>query len=307
MFGMLRKSSTIYAGSSILLLAQIQLGLDDHPSPRRNTHVRQKSDELIEDLEIQLGSSRVTYMQIKVSYAHSAFPEYCRPDAVKGVSGMSSRMETKAAASLKRHNTLSPWSPRPAPSPNPLFPLIERHWGADKARDAMQQILNQRFTPRKPAKAGADLSPNVNGGRFDVAPPVPKHAPPPVPVRQTSLQKDVFPRKSLSRKGSTAELRQHVLSRGTYSFETDKDHGSADSHSRGSPSSNIMRADTYSSASDSPKRRRSLSMSGLKGLMPNFSDFTLDTKPLREKPFRGSIAGSKRKKDSGRWNWASWF
>lgn len=289
------------------MLAQVQLGLDDSPSPRRNTHVRQKSDELIEDLEIQLGSSQVTYMQIKVSYAHSAFPQHAHSDAMTGVSSMSSRMETIATASLKQHNTLSPWSPRPAPSPNPLFPLIERHWGADKARDAMQQILAQRSTPRKPAKAGADISPDVDVSGFDIPPLAPAHAPPPVPARQTSLQKDVFAKQSMSRKGSTARLRRHVLSRETHSSEADKP-GSLHSQSHGLPSANMMRTGLSSSeTSGSPRRKRSLGMGGLKGLMPNFSDFTLDSRPMREQPFRGPATGSRRKKDPGRWGWASWF
>lgn len=288
-------------------MAKVQLGLDDSPSPPRNAHLRQKSDELIEDLEIQLGSSQVTYMQIRVSYAHSAFPESSYPGTMAGVSSVSSRMEMKATASLKRHNTLSPWSPRPAPHPNLLFPLIERHWGMDKAMGAMKQILNQRFTPRKPANACADLSSSVVGGSSDAPPPPPKHAPPPVPVRQASLQKDVASRRPLGRTDLPAELRQRVLSRVTHSFETARSRAPDGSQGRGSPSSNVIRDGWASSeTSESPQRRRSLNMAGLKGLMPNLSDFTLDSKPLREKAFRGSATGSKRKKDGGKWGWG-WF
>ena len=299
-------SSTIYAGSSVLLLAKVQLGFNNSPSPRRTVHIRQKSDELIEDLEIQLGSSQVAYMQIRVSYAHSAFPESSQTDTMAGVSSVSSRIETKATASLKRHNTLSPWSPRPAPHPNLLFPLIERHWGADKAMNAMKQILNQRFTPRKPANACADLS-SVVGGSSDAPPPPPKHAPPPVPVRQASLQKEVPSKCPLGRTDLPSELRQRVLSRVTHSFETARSQAPAGSQGRRSPSSNVMRDGWASSeTSESPQRRRSLNMAGLKGLMPNLSDFTLDSKSLREKAFRGSATGSKRKKDGGKWGWG-WF
>lgn len=254
-------------------------------------------------------------MEIRVSYAHSAFPNYFRSESTPGVARISSRMETKAIASLKRHNTLSPWSPRPAPSPNPLFPLIERHWGADKARDAMQEILNQRCTPRKPAQGGADLSSVVNNeiSHRSVAPvppppppPPPTHAPPPVPIRHASLQKEMFARKSTNGREPPAETHQRVLPRG-YSFDTDIDErsfGRVPSSSINATTTDVM----SSEAGNSPSRRRSLGKGGLKGLMPNFSDFTLDSRPILERSFRGSVTGSRRKKESaGRWGWASWF
>uniref|UniRef100_A0A8H7TTL0 Uncharacterized protein n=1 Tax=Bionectria ochroleuca TaxID=29856 RepID=A0A8H7TTL0_BIOOC len=65
--------TTIYAGSSILLLAEIRIDTDQKCLQRPvQGHVRQKSEELIEDLEIQLGSSQFNYMHVKVSYAHSS-------------------------------------------------------------------------------------------------------------------------------------------------------------------------------------------------------------------------------------------
>jgi hypothetical protein len=118
--------STIHAGSSVLLLAHIGF-IDEWPPAGGSQQIRQKSDELIEDLEIQLGASQVAFAKIKVSFAHSAFPERDPTESESGVSAMRSRIETVATAEIKRHNALSPWSPRPAPGPNPLFPLIKKH------------------------------------------------------------------------------------------------------------------------------------------------------------------------------------
>ncbi|CAH0048788.1 unnamed protein product [Clonostachys solani] len=92
--------TTIYAGSSILLLAEIRIDADQKCLQRPvQGHVRQKSEELIEDLEIQLGSSQFNYMHVKVSYAHSVFPE--SDGSETGISNMHSRLETVATASLK--------------------------------------------------------------------------------------------------------------------------------------------------------------------------------------------------------------
>ena len=93
------------------------------------------------------------YVQVRVSYSHSAFP--CQPDSrvMDGVSTIQSTIETTAVAALKQCNRLSPWSPSPAPAPNALFSLVAQHWGSEKATEAMQKILSQRSTPRKAAKS----------------------------------------------------------------------------------------------------------------------------------------------------------
>lgn len=100
------------------------------------------------------------YVRVSLTYAHSAFPRLACAEVVDGVSDARSTMSTVVTGTLRRCNGTSPWSPQPAPSPNTLFPLISHHWGKDKAREAMQQMLAQRSTPRKPAN-------NVSGLRID--------------------------------------------------------------------------------------------------------------------------------------------
>ncbi|KAM4056842.1 hypothetical protein HRG_003705 [Hirsutella rhossiliensis] len=137
--------TTIHAGSSVILLVHVQIDSEKGKQRSGTGHVRQKSDELIEDLELELGSSAVGFMHIRVSYSHSAFPEQvgAEPDA-GGVSGLRSRMETTATASLvKQHNAFSMWSPRPEPLQSHILPLVQRHWGLEKAMSMKRLIMGQ--------------------------------------------------------------------------------------------------------------------------------------------------------------------
>lgn len=106
----------------------------------------------MEDLELELGSSAVGFMHIRVSYSHSAFPEQAaaEPD-VAGVSGLRSRMETTATASLmKQHDAFSMWSPRPEPLQSHILPLVQRHWGTEKAMSMKRLIMGQQHPqPRR--------------------------------------------------------------------------------------------------------------------------------------------------------------
>ncbi|PHH60516.1 hypothetical protein CDD80_1593 [Ophiocordyceps camponoti-rufipedis] len=115
--------TTIYAGSSVLLLAQI--ALKTKPQPR---HTRQKSDELIEHLELQLGASATpqpaTLLHVRVSYSHSAFPEQqlsSTTDKAAGVVSLRSRMETVAGADLA------------GGAEGRVLDVVGRHWGEERA------------------------------------------------------------------------------------------------------------------------------------------------------------------------------
>ncbi|PHH71205.1 hypothetical protein CDD82_6679 [Ophiocordyceps australis] len=151
--------TTIYAGSSVFLLAHLEIDLDTHRRRSGTKHVRQKSDELIEDLELELGSSVAGYMRVHVSYSHSAFPEYSGSGAhtVGGVFALRSRLETAATATLKSRRPLSLWSPRPEYLQAHVLSLVERHWGVDKALSVKRQMgadqghaaVQHAQTPRK--------------------------------------------------------------------------------------------------------------------------------------------------------------
>ncbi|KAJ3508343.1 hypothetical protein NM208_g15834 [Fusarium decemcellulare] len=119
--------STLHSGSSILLLAEAQIDVKPEIGKEKPGNYRQKSDDLMEDLEVELGDSRVEYIEVHLSYCHSALPISKDVDiADNSMLSVQSKVKTVATASIKLHNTMSPWAP-PPPSPNPLFPIIERH------------------------------------------------------------------------------------------------------------------------------------------------------------------------------------
>lgn len=304
------KIRTVYAGSKILLLAEVELDIDGTTTLRNLGHVRQKSDELFEDLEIQLGSSQVTYLRIQVSYAHSAFPEFLHTEHMTGVSSMSSRMETVVQASIKRHSTISPWSPRPVPLTNPLFPLIERHWGPDKARDAMQQILAKRSTPRKPAKAAprTSPSPSIHTDYSDRKRSIRKDLEPPsIPIRHASWLKGSIEAGTLSRNGSASSAQLRTV-KGEETYKRDWTVTPSSSHSPRSRPPWKMEPSFSEGSRSSLEKRRSVGPKGLASLVPRLTDFTTESRNARERqnPLLPT-SRVKSKRVSGRWSWVSWF
>lgn len=261
---------------------------------------------------MQLGNSSISYMQIRVSYAHSAFPEDYRPETMMGVSSIRSRMETAAMATLKRHSTASPWCPRPTPAPNHLFQLIERHWGVNKAQEAMQKILAQRSTPRKAAQAGLGVYQEDVRSSLDASSTTnrsssrPDH--PAIPVRQTSLQGKFDTKVVPSLRVPSTQIREKNSLPRQLAFEGDESQESLRSSVyRGSKSSTYWGDGSPSNQSGtSAHERRMLGSDGLRGLVPRLADFTLEA---RERDARGmaATARAKGKKELGRWGWTSWF
>ncbi|KAK3990088.1 hypothetical protein QBC44DRAFT_395267 [Cladorrhinum sp. PSN332] len=148
--------STLYPGSRLLLVAHVRL-LPAAVPRSRNHQFRQSSDDLMEDLEFHLGSTMTEYLQVRMTYRHSGFPQQPLRTANKmaahdGIASTQTTIQTTAVAVIKRHNSSSPWSPRPrAPLPNPLFEIIASHWGVQTASEVMQRILSSRVvTARKP-------------------------------------------------------------------------------------------------------------------------------------------------------------
>ncbi|KAG9259283.1 uncharacterized protein F5Z01DRAFT_746602 [Emericellopsis atlantica] len=260
--------TTIYAGSSVLLLAHIAIA-HELPPASHGQHIRQKSNELIEDLEMKLGALQLAYAKIRVSFAHSAFPAFDQTESVGGISAMSSRMETVATAKLRRYDALSPWSPRPAPAPDLLSPLVKKHWGPNKARDVMQQVSAGRSAPAGHGQAGA-LSYNIQSQQRSASPVQMRHAPPAIPHRQTSLRGD-------------ATFSSH-RSRGTRSVVPRASHGESPRRSGQSEAGSVADQGLF---------------------LPTLADFGLIGRVTTRSPCKTSVRS--KKADAGRWSWASWF
>ncbi|KAK4450084.1 hypothetical protein QBC34DRAFT_81525 [Podospora aff. communis PSN243] len=213
--------TTLYPGSRLLILAHVQLSSPVMLGYRTRRHVRQSSDDLIQDLEHALGTTTTEYLHIRITYRHSGFPTQApAPDSVPGDSesnpasstdtmSIDTKLETVARATIKRYNSASPWSMQPAQLENPpLYEIIAAHWGADSARQIMHRITSHsrplpplprnphpfthgRRTPT-PTIAERISEETVRSPDHLPAPP-PTRAPPSIPKRQTSLNRTSIP------------------------------------------------------------------------------------------------------------------
>ncbi|KAF5624830.1 hypothetical protein F52700_9205 [Fusarium sp. NRRL 52700] len=145
-------------GSSIFLLAQVQVRVSKAMRRCRQKCSRLESDNLIEALKEELGDSTVSYMTVRLSYRNSAFP-MCQymGNVEDDMFSMHSKIETVATASVKLHNAMSLWSPPPVSRSNPLLPLVERHWGTTRAREVMAQIAGARNGPEDPEQSSLGI------------------------------------------------------------------------------------------------------------------------------------------------------
>ncbi|KAF7550040.1 hypothetical protein G7046_g8142 [Stylonectria norvegica] len=152
--------ATICAGSSVLILAKLQVSVKSASQVKGNSaHVRQKSDDLIEDLEVELGDSQVGYMQIVVTYSHSAFPHLANTESVDGVSTLQSKLETTATATMKLHNT-----PKSRSKPDLCHDARSRKVTGTAARAAPLVPIRHASLPR--VREGAVQPPSVVQGSW---------------------------------------------------------------------------------------------------------------------------------------------
>lgn len=290
-------NSTLFAGSSILLLVQVEL----QPrvalaSPRQHIHTRQMSEELMEDLQLQLGDSAMDYLSIQVSYSHSAFPFQRGAAGATEVSILQTRLVTAAEATIKLHNLVSPWSPHPIPARDRLLSAIESHWGGQKASEFMQQVLAQH--PMSTPKLKKTRSKRCEQTPTDEQPNYSR--PPTIPLRYMSLQ-DERPM-ALKSSPSLHSVRENRVSydsaigmKGTRSRETS---GGSKCGKEGNDSSSRGR---WSISPDATLR-------ALTPALRNTSRGDYKGKRSMSKEKKHGVAGDvKGKKDSGLWAWATWF
>jgi hypothetical protein len=181
--------TTLSPGCAILALVNVEFNLSRHS--RIRGHIRSSSDELIEDLEDQLGSAQCEYLTVSLVYQHSALaPSIDIDDSnSSGVTRAQTKTRTAYTAAVNRHNAASLWSPPPAPSPNSncrLLGIIAAHWGVDAADELLFTKLTRRPTPRKTTYLGtATQHPSV-ASRRGRASPIPMRAAPAVPTLATT-------------------------------------------------------------------------------------------------------------------------
>ncbi|KAI1461367.1 hypothetical protein F4805DRAFT_280017 [Annulohypoxylon moriforme] len=176
---------TISPGSSILILACIQPGASNFQKSRAIKH---DPDNLIADLEFELGDVQTEYIHVRVNYCHSGFPAFKNTLIEDGITNYQTRLETTAAGTIRRYNPASTWSPRQTRMSNPLFTIIASHWGPARATEVMHRIVSNRVNPcRIPKWADAGVS-QVDGNGDTINFPDRTGRAPPIPQRQASLR-----------------------------------------------------------------------------------------------------------------------
>lgn len=143
--GDLHSATAMQAGETRLITAK--LGFDkSEPSPPMRTTT---SDNLMAELENDLGHTLTTYLYARLTYRHSGFPPL-NNKLSEGLNSHVTNLTTQATAAIKRHNPQSAWSPRSSqtmeisPVTNPIIDLIETHLPADQARMALRRLANER-------------------------------------------------------------------------------------------------------------------------------------------------------------------
>ncbi|KAF5254729.1 hypothetical protein FANTH_468 [Fusarium anthophilum] len=318
-------------GSSIFLLAQVQVRVSKGMRRCKQKCSRLESDNLMEALKEELGDSTVSYMTVRLSYRNSAFP-MCQDMGIveDDTLSMHSKIETVATASVKLHNAMSFWSPPPVSRSNPLLPLVERHWGATSARKVMAQIAAAKYGPKDSEQTDClqQKHPEKNGYSTH-GKPTWNHSPTPrIPPRKASLQRDCTevdlddrekqPQSLMRlRQGSSRCGRQSREGLpGSRTFRGAGVNNSAhtrpkEEHSRdGSDIPATQSRRTFSGKSDSSTlwKRRSLGADTLRGLLPLMTGLSITTREQEVEESRAVLpARSRGKKEASKWGWASWF
>ncbi|KAI5919900.1 hypothetical protein F4810DRAFT_464649 [Camillea tinctor] len=197
-------------GSSLLLLAYIYIGMSRHSQPHKS--LQHESNDIMADLEYQLGSVEIEYLQVRVRYRHSWFPSFQESSFDDNISSCQTKLESTAIGVIKRQNSIAAQSPRLSSASNPISSIIASHWGPARAKEMMRKVKLQRETSsRQERKLGAThASRNISRGGSDAgteirekagiefSTPRPQTAvgsrhgrPVHVPRRQASLQKRI--------------------------------------------------------------------------------------------------------------------
>ncbi|RYP32364.1 hypothetical protein DL767_005229 [Monosporascus sp. MG133] len=310
----------ISPGSSLLILAYVDV--DASKPPQASGKHKHEPDDLIADLEFQLGSVKTEYIQVRLSYCHSGFPMLEDVSTTSGISSRRSRIETTAVGVVKRHNTTSIWSPRPTPASNALFPIIASHWGPGRAHDVMNKIMARRSSPRRIPKSNSRGMTNVRASENSPQIPVrtDKGAAIRVPQRKASLenQQQSTPDDAMdpARKIWT-EMRRKTSGRATASLRVSKDRRLPGLSADLEPGPGPEMPPLYSQGEVERRRqqirdmalrnKRSIGADSLRSLVPSLAEFHLDSNGKPDDVIRGEETHSVGRKAEGRWNIGGWW
>ncbi|KAI0899705.1 hypothetical protein F4806DRAFT_505898 [Annulohypoxylon nitens] len=313
---------TISPGSSLLIMACIQPGTSKSQKSRTS---KQNSDNLIADLELELGDSRTRYVHVRVKYCHSGFPAFKNTLLEDGVINYQTRLETTATGTIKRYNTASAWSPRQTRISNPLFAIIASHWGPARASEVMHKIMSSRYNAYKISRWSDMGFPRIDGidntiklDRTGRAPPVPQRQ---ASLRQLPPEKTPDPARKiwteLRRTSSGNRPAFHVSKANrlpaatTFVDAPNPDSTSRPESTRPESKSEVLRQRELIRET-AVRNRRSIGADSLKSLVPSVVGSTPEGKensvsPGSPSPSSGRGLHFDGRKREGRWSLGSWW
>ncbi|KAK2046472.1 hypothetical protein LZ31DRAFT_462273, partial [Colletotrichum somersetense] len=280
----------------ILLLVHVLL---DRPHPKKQAgHVRQRSDELIEDLQYQLGDSWLDYVRVVVKYNYSAFPLQSRCEAVNGVVEMGTKLETSVKAIIRHRNYQSPWSPCPAPTTNPVLSITYDCWELEKARSAMHRIATQPTVPHKLAEPRSRMNlPTEDELGATRTPPV-------VPRREASLGRDVIVRQPETLHSGWSQPREFAGAgwRKTRAAQEGRVSSTATCPDEPTAKAGIGAGTGLSNHTGMLRSPRSMGPGLLTSLGADSSGHGVDRRSMA-----GGLLHGQGQRPSNRWSWTGWF
>ena len=276
------------------------------PGAASNTRSRtgigsRDSEDLIKDLELQLGTFACEYMRVVVTYSHAAFPEQ-EPSGIQNVPGSTTslvrtRLETTVGAVVELQQASSAWSTRSRTTwpqeRRRLSDIVKRHWSSERADDVIRRMGAGEDSDLKDEDAiSAALPPPTR-----VAPPVP------VPRRQASLQRETKP---VRMPPCLSPLQSQQSQR-----NGPKPGDGASCSSRGSLGGR-MKGLGESTIETVVRDTRSLEADGILSTLPHGPNWAAERKNTggakdRARRSMGVVREGENKRDSGRWAWAGWF
>ncbi|KIH90104.1 hypothetical protein SPBR_00198 [Sporothrix brasiliensis 5110] len=161
---------TLLPGSRRLMVVHVHLDMTKKKQAAESQEYRplshsSTSDQLLEDLELHLGSTSQEYMQIQLTYSHSGFPKRDvgrdPMDRDGGCVEVRTTIETTVTALVMQQNSSSMWSPSAAPpGGSPLVDIVAKHWGPAAAKEMAKRIATsiETWRPSTPENGTQDGS-----------------------------------------------------------------------------------------------------------------------------------------------------
>ncbi|KAI8944930.1 hypothetical protein F4801DRAFT_159494 [Xylaria longipes] len=129
-------------GSTILVLAKVKIDRRRPRQPKRA--IVRKSNELIADLESELGLARIKYLQVRLQYHHSGFSTLNDATPMDGTTDYQTQLKTTATGVIDQQALHSPLNPSHfSANESSLFGIVASYWGPLRANEIFSQKTRQ--------------------------------------------------------------------------------------------------------------------------------------------------------------------